>query len=245
MRNAVAPTIFAIDTAGERCALALAHGAGVQTLLGEAGHTHLELVMPMIDRLFARGRLRPEQCDAFAFGSGPGSFTGLRVACTIVQGLALGTGRPTIALGNLQLLAVAADAADGGPAAMGRRCRYFVATDARMEQAYWAVYEQENGVWTEAAPPSLCEAGDLPRMISLWQPDCCAGNASWIHRHIGEAAVAVRDAVIEGAILARLARDKFARGEVLAPELALPAYVRERVALTVTERLASAAGGRS
>lgn len=244
MRDALDPTIFAIDTAGDRCALALSRGADVQTLLGDAGHTHLEQVMPMIEQLFARGALQPQQCDAFAFGSGPGSFTGLRVACTIVQGLAWGTGRPAIAVGNLQLLAAAAGAGDGGSPAPGGRRRIFAAADARREQAYWAVYEQEQGAWSEMAPPSLCDAGDLPRMISLWQPDCCAGDAAWFERRLGGIGVPVHHARVEGAILARLARDKFARGELLAPELALPAYVRERVALTVTERRALATGVR-
>ncbi|SPJ17833.1 O-sialoglycoprotein endopeptidase [Burkholderiales bacterium] len=241
----MAPTIFAIDTAGEHCSLALSRGAGVETVFGEAGHTHLEHVMPMIERLFARCSLRPEQCDAFAYGSGPGSFTGLRVACTIVQGLALGTGKPVISVGNLAALACAGDAAAPRQTAGRGRRRALVATDARMQQAYWAVYEQAGGGWTELAPPALCGVNELSQMISDWQVDFCAGSASWLRPHMDAGGPALRDVSVDGAIIARLAQGKFALGEVLPPERALPAYVRDRVAQTVAERRGTGAGGQA
>jgi len=234
------PAIFAIDTATERCCLALSRGAEIQTLQGEPGHTHLEHVLPMIERLFADACLRPEQCAAFAFGSGPGSFTGLRVACTIVQGLALATDRPVIALGSLQLLAAAAQMyLTPSPPPAGARRRILAAVDARMQQAYWAVYDHRNGAWSEEAPPSLVEADALAQLVSDWKPDCCAGNATWLRRYVGGGAVAVQDVAVEPAVMARLAQDKYTRGELLPPEQALPAYVRERVAWTVSERRAS------
>jgi len=154
-------------------------------------------------------------------------------------------GKPVIAISNLQLLAAAADTVKESSPATGGRHRVFVATDARMEQAYWGVFEEQDGVWTQMSPPSLCDAGELPQMIDFWHPDWCAGNASWIRRHLGSGGPPVRDAAVQGAILARLAREKFARGETLSPERALPAYVRDRVALTVTERRAGAAGAQS
>ena len=242
MRNALVPTIFAIDTAAERCCLVLSRGKDVQTLLGQAGDTHLEHVLPMVDRLFAQAGLQPELCDAFAFGSGPGSFTGLRVACTIAQGLALATARPVIAVGNLRLLAATAQASEPSVSAKKTRCRIFSAADARMQQAYWAVYDVCDGAWSEMAPPSLCEASALPELVSIWKPDCCAGNAAWMQPHLGSAAALLCDVAVNGAVFAQLACDKFLRGELLPPEQAVPAYIRERVALTVSERRASAWG---
>ena len=240
------PTIFAIDTAAERCSLALARGTDVQTLQSEPGQTHLEHVLPLIDGLFACAGLRPEDCDAFAFGSGPGSFTGLRVACTIVQGLALATNRPVIAVGNLLLLAAAAHKGGLRPPAAGARSRILAAIDARMQQAYWAVYDYSGGAWSEAVPPSLCEATGLQEAVAVWQPTGCAGNAAWLQRHVGQGpATRLCDVAVESAVLAQMVQEKFFRGELIAPEQALPAYVRDRVALTVFERRASTLGARS
>ncbi len=232
----MAPTIFAIDTAGERCHLALAHAAGTELFSGEAGQTHLEHVLPMIERLFARCGLRPQQCDAFAFGSGPGSFTGLRVACTIVQGLALGAGRPVIAVGNLlALVCEAASVPGAAPAPPGSRLG-FAAVDARMQQAYFAVYEGRGTAWTERAVPALCEQVEIPMMIARWKPDFCCGNAP----ALGAAPACGGAALVAAAggtdAMVRLAAAKFAAGETLAPQFAVPAYVRDKVAQTVAQR---------
>ncbi len=242
MRNALAPTIFAIDTAADRCCLALSRGEDVQSLLGQTGQTHLENVLPMVNRLFADAGLRPDRCDAFAFGSGPGSFTGLRVACTIVQGLALATTQPIIALSNLQLLAAAAQASGHAALAKDTQRRIFTAADARMQQAYWAVYDVFNGAFNEIAPPSLCEAGALRELVSIWKPDCCAGNGAWMQPYLGSASALLCDVAVNGAVLAQLANDKFVHGQILTPEQAVPAYIRDRVALTVLERRASGWG---
>lgn len=196
----------------------------------------------MVDRLFADAGLQPDQCDAFAFGSGPGSFTGLRVACTIAQGLALASVRPVIAVGNLHLLAAAAHASKKFGPAQDKRHRILAAADARMHQAYWAVYDVCDGAWSELAPPSLCEASALPQLVSVWKPDCCAGNAAWMQTHLGSATVVVRDAAVNGAVLAQLVNDKFLHGELLQPEQAVPAYIRDQVALTISERQASTSG---
>ena len=222
--------------------MALSRDMAVRTLLGLPGHTHLEHVLPEIDRLFADAGLQPQHCDAFAFASGPGSFTGLRVACTIVQGLALATARPVIAVGNLQLLAAAAQASGQNTLAKQMRRRIFAATDARMQQAYWAVYDVCDGAWSQIAPPSLCEASALPQLVSVWKPDCCAGDAAWMKPKLGSAAALLCDVTVNGAVLAQLARDKFLRSELLLPEQAVPAYIRDRVALTVSERRASSWG---
>ena len=196
----------------------------------------------MVGRLFADVGLQPEHCDAFAFASGPGSFTGLRVACTIVQGLALATARPVVAVGNLQLLAAAAQASGQFALTKDVGRRILVAVDARMQQAYWAVYDVCDGAWSEMAPPSLCEARALSQLVSVWKPDCCAGSAAWMQPQLGSTAAALCDVAVNGSVLAQLARDKFLRGEHLSPEEAVPAYIRDRVALTVSERQASSWG---
>jgi tRNA threonylcarbamoyladenosine biosynthesis protein TsaB len=229
--------LFALDTAGERCSLALAHGGGLEQVLGEPGRTHLEHVMPMIAALFGRCRVRPADCAAFAFASGPGSFTGLRVACTIVQGLALGADRPVIAVGHLEALArEAADTSDAYGTAGSPVRRILAAIDARLGQAYWAVYEVGPGGWEVLAAPAVEDAAQLAHRLAQWQPDIVATRRSWFLGHVPAAAADVRDLGVSARGIARLARIRLARGETLAPEQALPVYVRDRVAQTVAER---------
>jgi len=201
--------------------------------------------MPMIEALFARHGITPAQCDAFAYASGPGSFTGLRVACTLVQGLALGAGRPVIAVGNL--LALAAGAAAGGDAAVPVRRRVLAAVDARMQQAYVAIVEGAGTDWQILLPPAVIATTGLAALAADWRPDICAGDAGWLGANLSANVAGVpsciRDARVDAGVLARLALDRLARGAVLGPEAAVPDYVRNDVARTVVQRAAALRAG--
>lgn len=234
-------TLFAIDTAAERCTLALARPGSLATWAGDPGQTHLEHVMPMIEALFARQGLRPAQCDVFAFGSGPGSFTGLRVACTVVQGLAYGSGRPVVAVGNLPALAAGSHAAGGAPQGGGERV--LAAIDARMGQAYVAVLEGAGLQWRTLLPPSLVDGAALPALARTWEPDVCAGDPAWLGAHLPAGSWPLRAGAADAGVIARLGLAQFARGEMLRPEQALPEYVRDEVARTVAQRRAAQTAG--
>lgn len=230
------PTLLALDTAGDDCSVALLHGDVLDVLCGGAGQNHLEDVMPLVERMLARHGLRPGACDAFAFGSGPGSFTGLRVACTIAQGLAYGADRPVIAVGNLEALALRAARADAGPA------RVLAAIDARMGEAYWSVLEGQGLGWEVLAPPALCAAGQLVSLAARWQPSYGAGRIAWLRGLLGAAGLPLRDAQADAGDILHLAREKYAAGLMLAPHQVAPAYVRDDVARTVAQRRAAAQG---
>jgi len=241
MRGTGLATIFAIDTAADRCHLGLARDGNIVSVSGPVGQTHLEHVLPLIEGLFAQCALSPQQCDAFAFASGPGSFTGLRVACTLVQGMALGACRPVIALGNLGLLACAA--AMAAPSA--RKRRILALLDARMQQAYWGVYEGAGTDWEELAPPALCDLEAMDELISRWQPELCAGDPVWLGRTPVAGRPVICPATIDGDLIAQMAQLQFAAGKVLPAHRALPVYVRDQVALTVAQRRQARAGASS
>lgn len=190
----------------------------------------------MIERLFADGALRPRDCDAFAFACGPGSFTGLRVACTLVQGLALASGRPVVAVGHLDALLRAALDGSAPADAPAQGTRVATLLDARMQQAYWSVLERQGDGWQCIEGPTVGGAPELCAALERWRPAWCAGDARWMDRYIGGLGFALRDASVDAAVVARMALEKLARGDVLAPELAAPLYVRDRVAMTVQER---------
>lgn len=203
---------------------------------GPPGHTHLEHALPLIEELLRDLRRQPRDCAAFAFGSGPGSFTGLRVACTVVQGLALGAARPVIPVSHLDVLP---HAAYPQPPAAGTRVLALL--DARMDEAYWAVYEAAAGTWSALAPAAVGGRADLEQARARWRPDALVGNEDWIRGYIGGEAE-LRPAIVDAQAIAVIALQRLAHAQVVAPEQAGPLYVRDRVALTVAQRRAARAG---
>lgn len=228
--------VLAIDTATEICSVALADGDDVVERSEAVGQAHSERILPMVDALLRERGRRLADCDAIAFGAGPGAFTGLRIACGVAQGLAFGARKPVVPVGNLAALALVA--AEAVPNAR----RILAAIDARMHEVYWAVYEHEDGALQERAAPSLAAADDLPALCRGQAPDLVAGNALAAFPSLAarlDVALAAQ-ACASAAAIARLAIRALDSGGAVAPAQAAPLYVRDRVALTVEERRAAA-----
>lgn len=231
------PTLLAFDTATEWCSVALARGDEVVEARELVGQRHSERVLPMAKALLEEAGVSLSALDAIAFGAGPGSFTGLRIACGVAQGLAYGLDRPVLAIGNLAALAWAAGAQNGP-------CRVAAAVDARMNEVYWAVYDVTDGDATEVSPPALSAATALPSLLAPLAPRLLAGNALDVFADALAPVAAARrlPQVQAGAeAIVRLARPAWARGEAVPPAQAMPAYVRDRVAQTIDERRAARA----
>src|SRR5450631_1185408 len=119
--------VLAFDASTELCAAALHAGATWHERVEHAGQRHSELLLPMIDALLTECGVRLEQLEGIAFGAGPGSFTGLRIACGVAQGLALGSGVPVLGVSTLEAIAQAAWQRDGAE-------RVIASLDARMHE---------------------------------------------------------------------------------------------------------------
>jgi tRNA threonylcarbamoyladenosine biosynthesis protein TsaB len=226
-----APFLLAVDTATEVCSVAVCHGARIDELARPVGQRHTEFVLPMVDELLAARGLRLADCEAVAFGAGPGSFTGLRIACGIAQGLAYGLNRPVVPVGNLAALAHGVFLRAPAPA------RVLVAIDARMHETYWAVYARRPDGVDEIAPPALARAEDLPALARRHAAGAIAGNALVAFAEPLSSFDGLRqpDAVASARDIVVLAREAAGR-DAVAAGLAAPLYVRDRVALTVDER---------
>lgn len=227
------PCLIAFDTATEYCSVALARAGRVIERSENVGQRHSQFVLPMAQRLLTESGVTLADLDAVAFGAGPGSFTGLRIACGVAQGLAYGIDRPVLPVGNLAALALTAG--DLAPQAH----RIAVAIDARMNEVYWAVYELRDGDAVELSAPSLAAAADLPDLIAALKPQVLAGDALTVFAPaLAPVAVAQRlPQVRAGAgAVARLACVGLSRGRALPAAQAMPVYVRDRVALTIDER---------
>jgi tRNA threonylcarbamoyladenosine biosynthesis protein TsaB len=226
------PVLLALDTATSVCSIALACDQTIHLIARDVGQRHTEHVLAMVDELLASHHCRLADCDAIAFGAGPGSFTGLRVACGVAQGLAFGIERPVIPVGNLAASAVEAFA------------RYpearvaLVAQDARMNEAYVGVYASAAGRIEEIAPPALAAPDELLALASRHKADVIAGSAVDVFRGQLQA---FGGTLIEGTLgsartIAHLAVEALAVGRVVEAAAAAPIYVRDRVALTVEQR---------
>lgn len=232
--------VLAIDTAADVCSVAVLLGDLVTELVEVVGHRHSERALPMVDAALAKAGLSLADIDVFAFGAGPGSFTGLRIACGIAQGLAYGKRKRVVPVGNLRALAACAFAmtTDGD--------LLLAAIDARMNEAYCGIYRRDTPV-SEARAPTLERPQSLAQLAIVEKVDIVAGNAltafSGIWPH-DKPWTAMADVTPSAASIARLARFDAASGLTIAPELAAPVYVRDHVALTIEERGQAASAAR-
>ena len=223
--------LLAIETSTELCSAALLRGDELFVEEVLAHNQHAERLAPIVRRLLARAGLAAADMDAFAFGQGPGSFTGIRIACGLAQGLALGAGRPVVGVSSLLALAEQANAS-----------RVVAALDARMGETYLAAYSRMGGDWQAAIEPGLFAQGALPALPGHdWVATGSGFDAfDWL-RGAYSAQVGNR---IEGDLPragagARGAARKLARGESMPAEQAAPLYLRDKVAMTTRERQAA------
>jgi tRNA threonylcarbamoyladenosine biosynthesis protein TsaB len=233
------PCLLAVDTATDRMAVAVVAGERAWCAEEEGGARTSQRLLPLVFELLAQAGLHPSALDAVAFGRGPGAFTGLRTACSVAQGLALGIGCPVLPLDSLALVADDAHSRHGGAAQS-----VWVAMDARMDEAYAGAYHHDGTAWQVLRAPALWT---LPALVAAWRdapPACVAGTAlaAFGDRLPSGAALRVEAAPERAAALAHLARSAWAQGGAIDAAQALPLYLRDKVALTTAERAAAKAG---
>lgn len=229
--------LLAFDTASERMTIALSLGDRRWSQQAAGGAKASATLVPSLLGLLREAGLSLRDLDAIAFGRGPGAFTGLRAACSVAQGLALGAGKPVVPIDNL--LAVAEEARAGAP-----RFRVWAVIDARMDQIYAAEYGFEQGRWATHVPPMLTDAEQLRAQWRAAPPEAVAGDALPAFGARLETGDARRfaDARTSGDALLTLAGNAWQDGLALDPARALPFYVRDKVASTTSEREAARAG---
>jgi tRNA threonylcarbamoyladenosine biosynthesis protein TsaB len=219
----------AIETSGEWCSVALWLDGDVVCAEQRAGVRHGEFALPMLQSLMQRHGVSRRALQAVAFGAGPGAFTGLRMACGLAQGIALGLDIPVLPISTLAALAEESGAT-----------RVLTALDARMQEVYFAAFEQQGDQWRE----SIAAQCVPPSAVSLPAGTGWVGAGNGFAAY-GEALAARLGAQMQhcnallhpsAAAIARLAAPRLAAGEVIDAALAVPVYVRNKVALTRTEQ---------
>ena len=224
--------LLAFDTSTEWLSVALQPGAGARVLEhGSAGGAQASAALiPAIEGLLRQAGLTLVQLDAIAFGRGPGSFTGLRTACAVAQGLGFGSAVPVLPLDTL--LAVAEDAHGRSGAT-----QVVAVLDARMGEVYSGAYVREGAGWRTVQPPQLSR----PEQVEVPAGFTLAGNALELMAPAGLPGGPRVPALPTAAALLRLAPGALAAGPSHAAAQALPLYLRDKVAQTTEERAAERA----
>ncbi len=221
--------LLAFDASTEFLSLALQDGETVYKADLHAGQKASQLILPQVQMLLDKAQLALADLDGIAFGAGPGSFTGVRIACGVAQGLAFGADLPVVGVNVLTALAQASGAQ-----------QVIAASDARMGEVYHAAYQRDGGQWQTIHEAGVYKPDAVPAVSGGgWTG---VGTAWRVYADVLQQQYA--DNVIDKhaemtpmaeAILA-LAMPVFARGEAQTASEAKPIYIRNRVALTSKER---------
>ncbi len=229
------PTILAIETSTELASVALLRAGMTLSRESSGAQTHSMTVLGMVQELLAEADIALSSCDAIAFGSGPGSFTGARTACGLTQGLAFGAKLPVIPIVTLLAMAEAARQ-------QFHAQQVIPVLDARMAEVYSAEYAFDDGPsheWKIISAPTLSAASE----VALTSTAIVCGNgltayeSDFHHLNKSQCYPTIMPHAKE---IAQLAARAWLRGEHCHPRDASPLYLRNKVALTTNERLAGA-----
>lgn len=224
--------LLAIETSTESCSVALNHNGELISRSEIAPRRHAELLLPMCEDVLAEAGVSRRQLDAIAVGRGPGAFTGVRLAISAAQGIALALDLPVIPISSLA--ALACDAPHDGN-------RILAVIDARMGEVYAGVFRPDREGLVEATATESVGSAEMLR-FSSGAPWNVIGSGWETYADVIRLRLGTSPAWAEGkrypqaTAIARLAAREFAAGQSLAPELALPVYLRDKVALTIKER---------
>jgi len=228
-RPSSALKILALDTSTEYCSVALSIDGEVDFRGTQAGQTHSQLVLGMVDELLRAHAVRLDSLDGIAYGEGPGSFTGLRIACGVVQGLAFGASLRVVGVGTL--LAMAAGT---------RAERVVCCLDARMQEIYHGAYEYRRGAWRVVHEPSVCAPAAAPAVSGSGWLGCGSGFLAYpevlASLYAGQLEASEPLRFPHAREVAQLALPRFAADEAVSSEHAAPVYLRDKVALRTDER---------
>jgi len=225
--------ILAIDTSTEFLSLALWLDGRVLSRDIHAGQTHSQQILPTLRELLNEAQVELKGLDGIAFGAGPGSFTGLRIACGVAQGLAFGANLPVVAVSTLQALAQQSGAE-----------KAIACLDARMGEIYHAAYEKQNNAWVEVSAPALFKPEEASKVTGN---DWVGVGTGWLvypdvlqavyGEQLREMPTSDHHSHPTATSIAELALSTFEVGLARPAHEAAPIYIRNKVALKMNERV--------
>ena len=222
------PTLLALDASTEACSCAVLHNGEVSERFELVPRQHTQMILPMIEALMASAGIGFGELDAIAFGKGPGSFTGLRIAAGVAQGLAFAADVPVLPVSTLA--AVAAEAAGASGSSLVFSC-----LDARIDEIYWGWYLVQDGQPQLLGYEQLCRPEVVPVALPMHHFNVgAAGNGLTYRDRLPTILttafnVAQPDLLPRSSHIARIAASIWRQGGAIAPEAASPVYLRDKV----------------
>jgi tRNA threonylcarbamoyladenosine biosynthesis protein TsaB len=220
--------ILALDTSTEACSCALAVDGRIHERYVVAPQQHAALILPAIDALLCEHKLSVAQVDALAWGRGPGSFTGLRIAAGVTQGLAFAADRPVVSVSTLAALAL--------DAWLTTKHNYVLAClDARIDEVYWGLFEIRDGLPVAIGEEQLCKPEAIPAdTLHRHERWVAVGNGlAYGPRFPAELMARVQQQLPEvlprAGHIATIATAAFGSHEIVAAEDVRPVYLRDKV----------------
>ncbi|HVO89156.1 MAG TPA: tRNA (adenosine(37)-N6)-threonylcarbamoyltransferase complex dimerization subunit type 1 TsaB [Casimicrobiaceae bacterium] len=223
--------VLALDSSTDWLSVAASDGARTWERSERTGHAASQRVLGFVDAVLAEVGWSLQQLDGIAFGAGPGSFTGVRIACGVAQGLALGADLPVCGIATLEAIAQSARRAFGD-------CAVVACLDARMHEVYFAAYRWQETHWDVVHPPEVRKPDEIELLVDATQ-FAGAGEGFRAYPQLAQrlALRVVRPELVPDArSIAELALPRLAAGQCVTAAEAHPLYVRHRVALTSAER---------
>ncbi|RRQ20638.1 tRNA (adenosine(37)-N6)-threonylcarbamoyltransferase complex dimerization subunit type 1 TsaB [Thiohalobacter thiocyanaticus] len=224
--NAPAQYILALDTATEACSAALYVQGDMTSTCQVDPRGHARNILPMIEELLNGAGLAIRELNAIAFGRGPGSFTGLRIAAGITQGLAFGAGLPVIPVSTLATLAQGSD-----------NDEVLAAIDARMHEVYWGAFRRDRDGVMQPVVDETVRPPD--RVTCPGQGEWQARGSGWktygeaLNNHCtGRIVQYEPDALPHAADMIPIALQLYRQGRTVSAEQAVPIYLRDQVVQT-------------
>ena len=218
--------LLAIETASDSCSAAVLSGDEVFAVSEVAPRRHNELILSMCEEVLAHAQLSLAQIDAVAFGRGPGAFTGVRLAASVTQGIAMAQDLPVVPVSSLAALAQAAYHSHKAP-------QIFSCMDARMQEVYCALFEPTEFEIVQCIGE---EQVIKPERIEIVvNQDCYGVGSGWrpyakiLLERCGNSIAFDADALPQAQFVATLAKHYFAQGKSVFAIEALPVYLRDNV----------------
>lgn len=221
--------LLAFDTSTEYLSLALLHQGELYTHDELAGQSHSQLILPQIQRMLHETGLKLTDLDGLAFGAGPGSFTGVRIAAGVAQGLAFGANLPVLPVCTLLALAQASSAD-----------QVIACLDARMGEIYHAAYTRQPDGWKTVAEPGLYKPEQAPALLGEGWTGAGSGWQTYAEplerAYLSQLSNTMPALLPTAQAIVQLALPTLQNGGGLAAAEAMPIYIRNRVALKTAER---------
>lgn len=219
--------LLAIDTSSDACSVALLTQNAIKENFQLAPRQHNALILPMIEQILNEADLTLEQLDAIAFGRGPGSFTGLRIAASVVQGLAFAADKPVVPISTLQALA------QGVWRELATK-QVIAAIDARINEIYWAAYKiDEQGLMQAKTEEIVCAPAELQLTLAgKWQG---VGSGWDTYHHVLQTQIRTSlqnwlpNCYVKAQDILKLAEVAYQKGEMVDANHTLPIYLRDQV----------------